>query len=590
MKQTNYIRHNLILIWFLFGFILKAAPTELVQEHPISIKQLAEDHYLIDFGQVSFGNIEIKSKLDQKVTVHFGEDFTDGKINRTPKGTVRYKKKESTIKQNIQTKVTPSADRRNTDRAKNAVLTPKEWGVILPFRWVEIEGWKGSLDKSNIIRNTALLKDWDDTASNFQSSDEMLNKIWTLCKNGIKYTNYAGVYVDGDRERIPYEADAYINQLCHYYVEQNKEISRDTFDYLMKYPTWPTEWASHMVLIAHADWMHTNDLTWLEARYDSLKSKLFLNKLDKNLLVVSNKKDISRNDIVDWPKAERDKYHFTKINTVVNAFQIRSIKLMEEMARALSKSSEAEQWKKHYTKALKSFNDRLLCPKKGYYIDGEGSSHSAIHANLFPLAFGLVPTEKRSTVINYVKSKGMACSVYAAQYLLEALYMNGEDEAAFHLMTNPDTKRSWTHMVNSNATLTWEAWDLKFKPNQDWNHAWGAAPANIIPRYILGAEPITAGWQEIRIKPFMSTLSEAKGTIPTPHGPLKVHWVHEKDKGLFTIQIIPPAQLSIQFELPSIHPNSVVTVNGKPSNFTRDKDILSNKLNISEKTTIKIAS
>ena len=27
-------------------------------------------------------------------------------------------------------------------------------------------------------------------------------------------------------------------------------------------------------------------------------------------------------------------------------------------------------------------------------------------------------------------------------------------------------------MVESGTTITWEAWDMKCKPNQDWNHAW----------------------------------------------------------------------------------------------------------------------
>jgi hypothetical protein len=32
------------------------------------------------------------------------------------------------------------------------------------------------------------------------------------------------IYVDGDRERIPYEADAYINMLSHYAVDSEYSI------------------------------------------------------------------------------------------------------------------------------------------------------------------------------------------------------------------------------------------------------------------------------------------------------------------------------------------------------------------------------
>ena len=48
--------------------------------------------------------------------------------------------------------------------------------------------------------------------------------------------------VDGDRERIPYEADAYLNQLAHYGVDREFALARYSHEYLLANPTWPTEW------------------------------------------------------------------------------------------------------------------------------------------------------------------------------------------------------------------------------------------------------------------------------------------------------------------------------------------------------------
>ena len=36
--------------------------------------------------------------------------------------------------------------------------------------------------------------------------------------------------------------------------------------------------------------------------------------------------------------------------------------------------------------------------------------------------------------------------------------------------------------------------------SSSWNHAWGAAPANIIPRYLVGVRPLTAGFSKVLIK------------------------------------------------------------------------------------------
>ena len=172
----------------------------------------------------------------------------------------------------------PPADKRNTEvtstRHPPAILTPPEWGVVLPFRWVEVEGWPGRLSAGQVVRQAAYSATWDDDAAAFECSDEMLNRIWELCRYSIKATTFAGVYVDGDRERIPYEADAYLNQLSHYATDNDFQMARDTYDHLMKHGTWPTEWAPHMVFMAHADWMHTGDRKWLAARYEALFEKL----------------------------------------------------------------------------------------------------------------------------------------------------------------------------------------------------------------------------------------------------------------------------------------------------------------------------
>jgi hypothetical protein len=537
----------------LTGIHAEAAPVSLVTQAPVEIKQIAPGHYFIDFGKVAFANIALtaNSGATGNITVHFGEKLTqNGRIDRKPPGTVRYATSQADAATLKATTVAPAPDQRNTTHP-SAVLTPKEWGVVLPFRWVEIEGWSGPLEPENIQRRAAFLTAWKDDAAHFESSDPLLNRIWDLSKYSIKATTFAGVYVDGDRERIPYEADAYLNQLSHYYTDSDRQIARDTYDFLMEKPTWPTEWAPHMVFMAHADWMHTGDAEWLRPRYEKLKTKLLLGRAGEDGLIRSNGQQIKRDDIVDWPAGERDGYQFTAVNTVVNAFHLAALKRMADIARATGNDADATTYDQRFSKTLAAFNQQLLLSNKGIYRDGIGTDHASLHANLFPLAFGLVPQEHIASVRAHLVAKGMRCSVYAAQYLLEAFFENGAHQEALALIT-ADGDRSWKHMVNSGTTISWEAWDQKYKPNQDWNHAWGAAPANLFPRYLLGAEPATPGWKTTRIRPFTANLKEAKGTIPTPHGPILIHW---KTQPAFAIQLDIPAGTSALIDLPA-PPNS----------------------------------
>lgn len=320
------------------------AATCLVDQTPQQVAQVAPGVWLVDFGRVAWGNLSLVSPggATNSIAVSFGEDLKDGRVNHQPPGSVRYAEAKVSLNGTNPVIAAPPKDQRNT--TPPAVLTPTDWGVVLPFRWVEIEGWPGDLSADQVTRRAAFASTWDDNAATFRSSDDMLNRIWELCRYSIKATTFAGVYVDGDRERISYEADAYLDQLSHYACDPDPQMARDTFDRLMKYPTWPTEWAPHMVFIAHADWMQTGDATWLAARYEALKTKLLLERAGPDGLITSNPAQIRRGDLVDWPEGERDGYVFTSVNTVVNAFHLRALAMMADLARAVGKAEEADDF------------------------------------------------------------------------------------------------------------------------------------------------------------------------------------------------------------------------------------------------------
>ncbi len=554
-------------LWLGGRISASAAPVHLVDEAPVAITSPHPGTHLVDFGRVSFGNLRLHPPqgADQRVTVHFGEAMDGGRVHRKPPGTVRYATMEAVLAGATPLVAAPAADKRNTKQPA-AVLTPPEWGVVLPFRWVEIEGWPGELRPEHLRRQSAFARTWDDQAASFHGSDEMLNRIWELCRYSIKATTFAGVYVDGDRERIPYEADAYINQLSHYAVDFDVLMARDTFDHLMKRPTWPTEWASHMIFMAHADWMHTGDREWLGARFESLQPKLLLERARADGLLVSNAAQVKRDDIVDWPAGERDGFVFKPVNTVVNAFHLRTLAQMAELASALGREEEAARYRAREAVTRAAFQEKLFDPARGLYRDGEGTDHASLHANLFPLAFGLVPEAQRAGVTRWLASRGMACSLYAAQYLMEALFMNGADREALALMTAPGD-RSWRHMVESGTTITWEAWDQKYKPNQDWNHAWGAAPANLLPRFVLGVTPEAPGWRRARIRPLPGALASAKGEVPTPRGKIAIDW---QNTPAFRMTLRLPDGMLATVELPAAEGSQGVWVNGVSEPATRE--------------------
>ncbi|MBN1343039.1 MAG: family 78 glycoside hydrolase catalytic domain [Phycisphaerae bacterium] len=562
---------------------------------PARMVRVGADKWFIDFGKAAFATVRLTltgASDGQTVKVHLGE-VPAGKnaINRTPGGSRRYRMVPLRLGQGTHTyTVAIPPDRRNT--GPQAIKMPQYAGEVMPFRYCELEGCEGKLDAS-MVRQIAVHYPFDDDAARFECSSKVLNDIWDLCKYTMKATSFCGVYVDGDRERIPYEADAYINQLGHYCTDREFTLARHTHEYLITHPTWPTEWILYSVLIAWADYMHTGCDASLANYYTDLQAKTLCALAGEDGLIstrtglVDGKVLASIHfkgklkDIVDWPHGslggvkgqygETDGYEFTDVNTVVNAFHYRTLVIMSRVAEVLGKAGDARRYADRAERVKQVFNAKLLDKTRGVYVDGVGTSHSSLHANMFPLAFGLVPAQHVGSVVEFIKSRGMVCSVGAAQWILEPLYRAGEGRHAMKLMTAPGD-RSWPHMVyDVGTTITLEAWDDKYKPNQDWNHPWGAAPANIIPRRVMGVEPLQPGFAKMRIKPQPGDLEWAKLKLPTIKGPVFVELL-QKPGASFKVAVTIPANTTARVYLPRL--SDVIELDGKPTKAQAEGDFL----------------
>lgn len=542
-------------------------PVEAGFVSPVKIIRKEDGHYFIDFGKASFGTIVLSTLPASgagQVEVRLGEMLSDSStINTHPPGTIRAfqgplvpREFEGRHYLDLPPFKGPSWTKRQT-----YADVPHEVKNILPFRYCELIHYPGDLTAKDIQQMT-ISYPFNDSASLFRCSNDTLNRIWDLCKHTIKATTYCGVYVDGDRERTPYEADAYIDQLGHYCTDREYALARYSYEYFFERPTWPTEWRFHSIFMAWQDYMYTGNTRSLLRYYDRLKhDKLMMAPLDENGLVMNAGADTLR-DIVDWPQGERDGYELKKVNVVTNAFYYVSLKMMASLANALGKSRDRDAFiaraKAIGSKIQELFFDR----QKGLYRDALGSDHASLHGNMFPLAFGLVPDSCKSKITAFIKERKMACSVYAAQYLMEALYMAGEGDYALALLLN-GSSRSWWNMIRSGSTMAMEAWDNQYKPNLDWNHAWGAVPANIIVRGLMGIQPLRPGFEEFQVKPQIGYLSNVQVTTPTMKGAISAGVNNDRNTGSYTLRLEVPGNTRARVLLP-FKKGSRIYCNGLP--------------------------
>ncbi len=551
----------------------------LTQEkrRPEHFVKLENGNWFIDFGRAYFAGLELEFKTPEAgriVTVHLGEALlTGGGVNRSPGASIRFQRSELTLKEGQLLYTVPLPER-------DARLMPDNVGPVMPFRYVEVENAPELRPED--IRQVAAYYPFDENAASFSCSDGRVNAVWEMCRHTMKATSFCGIFVDGDRERLPYEADAYINQLGWYCCTGDTTLPRYTHESLILRASWPTEWIMFSVLMAWQDYLHTGELSSVREFYPDLKAKTLyaLRRADGLISTVepAMPKEVEKavhfdsagwgnviHDIVDWPAGERDGHEMKPVNTVVNAFHCRALELISKLAKALKEVEDELLFKAAFETAAKSLNEKLFDKNSGLYVDGEGSGHSSLHSNMFPLVFGLVPEERRKKVTEFISNRGMACSVYGAQFLMEALFDNGKAGRAISLMT-ADTDRSWTHMVERvGTTIALEAWDNKYEPNQDWNHAWGAAPANILPRKILGIEPLEPGFRKILIWPRAGELKRASGKVPTILGPVSVEYETSGAKTIIAVGI--PSGATARVFVP---PCGSAALDGKPAALRRE--------------------
>ncbi|MCQ2252153.1 MAG: alpha-L-rhamnosidase [Bacteroidales bacterium] len=546
-------------------------PLERIKQQPVNMWK-TDKSLFVDFGDDSFGQLFLRFNSftgdKDKLTIHIGESVYDKTVNRLPMGTVRYQKYKVALSKgynNYQVEFNPNP--QNTDPNVNGgalpVLMPDYIGEVLPFRYVQIENYHGPLMYSNITRDV-ITYPFNNYSSAFESSDTILNQIWNLCKHTMKATSFAGTFVDGDRERITYEGDALINQLSHYAVDYQYSIARNTLERLISHPTWPTEWILSTLAIAYNDYMYTGDVSFLEKHYDDLMLRTLYRQMDPYDNLLHSGFDIIDphtlqtlhthspyiRDIIDWPMTEQDCYETGNCNTATNAYFQHSLALFAKIAAAVGNSLDARKFEQMAEKTRQSINSLMTSDSTQLYVDNTNSLHQSLHANMYPLAFGIVDQSRQDTVAQYIKSKGMACSVFGAQFLINALYNAGEQQHALRLLTDTSS-RSWYQMIRSGSSMTTEAWNDTVKSNQDWNHPWGASPANIITRKIMGIEPLEPGFRKIRIKPMAAGLEHASITSPTPRGPVRVSIRNSKQKNKSTLKAEIPANMAAEIILPN---------------------------------------
>ena len=412
----------------------------------------------------------------------------------------------------------------------------------------------------------------------FECSDPFLNRLWKVCRTSVEI-NLQTHHLDSPTHQEP------ISDYGDYLIEDL--VAYDAFGYgnpwLIRQDL--RKWAAVMRAADYHTFHTSYTLLWLQSLmnfYDRTGDASLVKELAptvEELLakfstylgpegLVSQAPDYM---FMDWvtigglpahhPPAEIGMGYMTALYYRALADGIR-------VAEITGDHETADRYRALREKVREGYNAQLWDEKTGLYRDGlshlskvaphkwmPADSGIVTHTpqnNSLAVAYGLAEGKRAGEVMERTLAiQSWNLQPYFMHFVFDAMDRSGvfEKEANTRL-------RQWTIREETQSLL--EANGMG-----DLSHAWAATPLYQMSSRILGVEPASPGFATILLKPRLGDLQWAKGTVPTPHGPVSVSWVRGRNS--LSGEITIPEGTEATLDLPKPARGSEVLIDGQPT-------------------------
>ncbi|AMM20119.1 hypothetical protein AX769_08000 [Frondihabitans sp. PAMC 28766] len=266
--------------------------------------------------------------------------------------------------------------------------------------------------------------------------------------------------------------------------------------------------------------------------------------------------------------------------TAYNALYYQTLVDGATMATATGHAGLAAQYTAQAAKLKAKITATLFNQTTGTYnLSNTVTNVVAQDANAYAIEYGVAPAGKVPGVLAALKStlwtaKGSVPYSGTAYSDIESPYVTGAELAA--RFGSDDTanavtllQNEWGPMITPGDLYTGTFWEnestsgTQGSSSTSMAHGWSTAPTSALSEYVLGIQPIAAGYKTWSVKPQPGTLSCTQGQAPTPHGALGVKWSHDAKAGSFAMQVTAPKGTSGTISVSTFGSSVDVVVNGR---------------------------
>jgi hypothetical protein len=509
-------------------------------ERPIAC--LVGDPMRLDGERVTVGTVVIDAEIPagESVTVHVSENVASGSVDQ----------------RDASTSVSFTGDgTRRTDESFD----------IYGGRSVSVDAPTGARVHSVAIRER--LYPVTGNAS-FACSDPRLDVIYSVGRRTVTLCSLDS-YVDcPTREQRAWTGDAVVHQLVDLTTNADWRLARwhpalTAFprpdgmlpmavagDIEQRDAAIIPDWALHWVHSVHNLYLYIGDREEIARLLSVAEGVLrwFDPFLDEEGCAV---------DVFGWVLIDWASVHTQGVSGALNGLLARSLLEFEEMASWLGDAGRA-RWARARHDAIKQGFERLWDARCQWYVDSlvenERRPMASQHTQAAAIVGGLVPPERIARVVDVMtddavlvhaifdKTDGPAepnSEIPVGAYLSRPLPEPWWDverqlvraQPFFRYVVHDALAAAGRADLIPQQLLDWDRWALKrcaTSWTETWvggtiSHGWSSTPTRDLVQRVLGITPAEPGFTVASIDPQLGYLEWARGTAPTPAGPITVH-------------------------------------------------------------------
>ncbi len=544
-------------------------PTTIVQVlKPVSIHQFKPGVYIVDFGQNFYGQVRLRASAPAGTLVRMQEAYS---LN--PDGSLRTRDNRSALATDVYIFKGKGVE----------TWSPRFRGQ--GFRRVEVTGLPGNVTAEE-FSGLVVANDLEHVGS-FECSNPLVNQLDRNIWWGERIFLRNGVPLDPDRdERQPWlgdpakdsEGEAFNFNVAAYYTKWIHDIFLDEKpdgqlgDVSPAYWSFyhPDDFAWPSVVTIIPDWFYSfyGDRRILEANYAPMKKWV-------EYCIHSLKPDYTVDDSVygDWCDAasmdgKGPDHGATSLPLIGTAYCYLNVKLMARTAQRMGKTEDENHYAQIAARIREGFNQRLFDPQTAHYQSGTQTSY------VLPLAFGMVPDQYRSRVIQNLVDNIMvqhhghtSVGLIGMQWLMEVLTDTGHADVAWTIATRT-TRPSWGYMIAQGATTIWERYDMNTRDPGMNSEALLIQTGDVAAWFYqalagIDFDPQHPGFRNILMHPrVVPGLTFARASLDSPQGKITSSW--QKRAGQFTWNIVVPPNATATVYIPT-KDSAAVRESGQPA-------------------------